>query len=90
MKVATEGVNHRNKIGRQEIAIPCFWDAFHGCSSFGSTAKVAFQVGMYISTERKRSAIKNTPKEKKKEREMNENYRKMFQLWYFKTFVEYY
>lgn len=68
MKVATEGVKQRNKIGRQEIAIPYFWDAFQGSSSFGSTAKVAFQVGMYICTERKRSAMKTTQKQNGKEK----------------------
>lgn len=48
-----KGVNHRNKIGRFcKDAFPYFWDAFHGNSSFGSTAKVGFQVGVYICTEK--------------------------------------
>lgn len=54
MKVATKGANHRDKIGRLcKDAVPHFWDAFHGNSSLGSTAKVGFQVGMYICEERK-------------------------------------
>lgn len=44
-----KGVNHRNKIGRLHVdAVPYFWDAIHGNSSFGSTAKVSFEVGMYV------------------------------------------
>lgn len=73
---AMKGVNHRNKIGRlHKDAIPHLWDAFHANSSFGSTSKVGFQVGMYTCTERKESAMKNKKKWKGK---MNENHRKMF------------
>lgn len=84
MKEAMKGANHRNKIGRlHKDAVPHFWDAFHGNSSLGSTAKVGFQVGMcrYICAERKKKCNekhREKRKRKNKKGKINENHRKMF------------